>query len=210
MIEVSFRWEGLEELEAAFAALPAAVHQKVLDRALRKVAAPMVEFARRLAPRSAFPRVSAGRMKALVRWPHMADSIQVRSGGLGPEGVTVWIGPDPGHYWGWFIEFGHDVVVYRGTEEVNRRYAHWQGAAGSAVRALVSTFKLKSRKRRIVTGHVSPRPFIRPAFDAYQDQIMQNLGAEIWESLLQVSAGLARKAMRARAEAYRSTFTGAA
>ncbi len=166
MIEVSFRWEGLDELEAAFAALPAAVHQKVLDRALKKVAEPVAEFARRLAPRSVFPLMSRKRLKALMVSPHMADSIKVRSGGLTPDGVTVWVGPSRGHYWGWMNEIG--------------------------------------------TVKMAARPFLRPALDAYQAQIMQNLGAEIWKSLQQVSAGLARKATRSREEAYRSTFGGGA
>ncbi|NUN51915.1 MAG: HK97 gp10 family phage protein [Planctomycetaceae bacterium] len=196
MIEVKFEMEGWAEMEAALERLPAEVSRKVLDRALKKVSAPVVEYARRAAPRSAQPRVTGSRRKYLVRYPHMADSIKVRSAGLTEDGVTVWIGPDPKMFWGWFQEFGHAVVVAKGTEEVDRTYRHWRGTARAGNQELVTTSRRKTRKSLVHVGHAPARPFLRPAIDSTRSFVLEGLKDAVLREIDAAALRVARQRIR--------------
>lgn len=197
MIQVEVRTEGLQELLTTLRALPQAVGAKVVDRAMKKAAAPLVAEARRLAPRSDSPRVDRKRLKYLKRFVHMADSISAKSAGITPAGeVAIWIGPAKNAYWGMFQEFGHAIVVRQGTEEVERKYSHWRGSDRAGDRELVSTSRRKSRKRLVIVGHQPPRPFLRPAVDSLGARVIEDLKASVWREIERTVNRLARKADR--------------
>ena len=46
------------------------------------------------------------------------------------------------------------------------------------------------------TGRVSPRPFLRQAWDAKRDEVLKRLGAAIWQQIAKSARRLAKKAAR--------------
>jgi HK97 gp10 family phage protein len=90
---------GFAELEKTLRTLPTAVAGRALASALKTASEPIAEEASRLAPRS--DRATGG--------VHLADSIAVRSTRDTRDGdlqVDVAVGPDRGHFYGMFWEFG--------------------------------------------------------------------------------------------------------
>jgi len=95
-----FKFSGAKELERALNELPKATRKSVLRAALRKAAVPVVNDARRMAPRGDEPGY------------RMADSITVgaiskrQSRGDAAGGVVVGIGPTSNHRHAHLVEFG--------------------------------------------------------------------------------------------------------
>lgn len=91
---------GFDETVAALRKLPQEIAGKVLDSALRKAGTPMADDASRTAPRSDVPS-SAG---------HMADTVKLRKftdqASANDVESNYWIGPDRGHFYGEFSEWG--------------------------------------------------------------------------------------------------------
>lgn len=96
---ITLKVAGFAELERALRKLPEEVAGRVLNSALRKAGAPMADTARSLAPRSDDPGAKG----------HMADSIKLRALKVVSDHdveVALWLGPDTGHFYGQFHEFG--------------------------------------------------------------------------------------------------------
>ena len=103
--------EGLTELDAALAELPAALRRGVVLAALRKAAAPIAKEARVRAPRGKDPRRRGSKKQRKrgesERIGHGADSIIVRAAkSKTPTEAAVVIGPDAAHWYMRFVEFG--------------------------------------------------------------------------------------------------------
>ena len=96
---ITLKVEGFAELESALRRLPQEVAGRVLARTLKKAGQPMAERWSDTAPRSDVPS-SAG---------HAADTIKVRSTKTESDNdieVNLTIGPDRGHFYLMFSEFG--------------------------------------------------------------------------------------------------------
>lgn len=95
-----FAISGFDECVRALRQLPQEIAGKVLDTALRTAGTPMAQDASRTAPRSDSPS-SAG---------HMADSVKMRKftdqASANDLESNYWIGPDRGHFYGEFSEWG--------------------------------------------------------------------------------------------------------
>lgn len=91
---------GFDECVRSLRQLPQEIAGKVLDAALRKAGTPMSDDASRSAPRSDAPS-KAG---------HMADSIRLRrftdQSSSNDVESNYTIGPDRGHFYGEFSEWG--------------------------------------------------------------------------------------------------------
>lgn len=91
---------GFEECVRNLRQLPQEIAGKVLDAAMRKAGTPMAADASRTAPRSDAPSTAG----------HMADSIKLRKftdqSSLNDLESNFSIGPDRGHFYGVFAEFG--------------------------------------------------------------------------------------------------------
>lgn len=97
---IRFEVSGFKELEHALRQLPQAVAGQVLMAALRKAGKPMEADAQQTAPRSKNPGKNG----------HMADSISLRklkdANSVADVEASLWLGPDPNHWYGGFQEFG--------------------------------------------------------------------------------------------------------
>lgn len=97
---IEFKVSGFLELERALRQLPQEVAGRVLMSALRKAGEPMAADAKQAAPRSSNPGPNG----------HMADSIALRklrdATSVADVEASLWLGPDPNHWYGTFSEFG--------------------------------------------------------------------------------------------------------
>ena len=97
---IEFKVEGFAELEQALRRLPQEIAGQVLMSALRKAGKPMQTDAVQTAPRSVNPGKNG----------HMADIIKLRilkdANSVADVEASLWLGPDPNHFYGLFPEFG--------------------------------------------------------------------------------------------------------
>ena len=173
VVNLTFRLEGLEELDAALDALGEELKSEVLTDALRRAAQPLLDRAKQLAPRSDDP----------LQKRHLADSIKTsRRGGkrarllLSVSGAaSILAGPSAPH--GHLVEFGHAIVV------------------GGKASARLTRRDLRAGKKAGTTiGHVPAHPFMRPAWDSTREEVVNSIKRQIGEALERRIKSLARKA----------------
>lgn len=177
---------GLDDLDKAFAEIGAVGSKQALQDALKKAAEPVAEEARRLAPRDSDigPRTKSNR--------HLADTIlvrtslsqsQMRKRGGRQQPAEVFVGSSAPH--AHLVEFGHILVK-----------ARHEGVLAMRGRRGKKTLQRVKTKR--VIGHVSARPFLRPAFDAKRREFGVIFFREIDGAVLKVAKRYGRQAERGK------------
>lgn len=172
LIDIEIR--GLNELSAAFEALPKSVAKRTMTTILKKAAVPIAEEAFRLAPRDQ----DAG-------GPHLADSITVSTKltarqrryrqKRGSE-AEVFVGPRAPH--AHLVEFGTAERVASETHVVKIKDRFVTIAKGQSL------------------GRVTPKPYLRPAWDRRKDEARRLAAQLTWVELARAARRLRRKSER--------------
>jgi HK97 gp10 family phage protein len=156
--------EGLKEIQAALQDLSKATAKNVVKRVLLKRAQPIVEAARTRAP---------------VRTGKLRDAIiaQARGGNAGKAAFAEAMRGGASR-----VEAG------RAAREANR-------AAGSTVEVVIGPHDgaFYASLVEFGTAHSSPKPFLRPAWDAGKMQVLDGVGDDMWA---EIKKALARRARR--------------
>jgi HK97 gp10 family phage protein len=156
--------EGLREIHAALQDLSKATARSVVKRVLLKRAQPIVEAARARAP---------------VRTGRLRDSIiaQARGGNAGKAAFAKAMRGGASR-----AEAG------RAAREANR-------VAGSIVEVVIGPHDgaFYASLVEFGTQHSSPKPFLRPAWDAGKMQVLDGVGDDMWT---EIKKTLARQAKR--------------
>ena len=156
--------EGLREIQAALQELSKATARNVVKRVLLKRAQPIVEAARTRAP---------------VRTGKLRDSIiaQARGGNAGKAAFAEAIRGGASR-----------AAAGRAAREANR-------AAGSTVEVAIGPHDgaFYASLVEFGTAHSSPKPFLRPAWDAGKMQVLDGVGDDMWA---EIKKALARQAKR--------------
>jgi HK97 gp10 family phage protein len=160
--------EGLKEIQAALQDLSKATARNVVKRVLLKRAQPIVEAARTRAP---------------VRTGRLRDSIiaQARGGNAGKAAFAEAMRGGASR-----AEAG------RAAREANR-------AAGSIVEVVIGPHDgaFYASLVEFGTAHSSPKPFLRPAWDAGKIQVLDGVGDDMWAEIQKALARQARRQAKA-------------
>jgi HK97 gp10 family phage protein len=160
--------EGLKEIQAALQDLSKATARNVVKRVLLKRAQPIVEAARTRAP---------------VRTGRVRDSIiaQARGGNAGKAAFAEAMRGGASR-----AEAG------RAAREANR-------AAGSIVEVVIGPHDgaFYASLVEFGTAHSSPKPFLRPAWDAGKIQVLDGVGDDMWAEIQKALARQARRQAKA-------------
>jgi HK97 gp10 family phage protein len=156
--------EGLQEIQAALQDLSKATAKNVVKRVLLKRAQPIVEAARTRAP---------------VRTGRLRDSIiaQARGGNAGKAAFAK------------AMQGGASrAEAGKAAREANR-------ATGSTVEVVIGPHDgaFYASLVEFGTEHSSPKPFMRPAWDAGKIKILDGVGDDMWA---EIEKTLARQAKR--------------
>jgi HK97 gp10 family phage protein len=161
------RIEGLRELDRALAELPKATARNVLRRVLTKRARPIVETAKQLVP------VDTGRLR---------DSIAV-SPRLGTKAGNA--------------EYAAAMRAGLGKEAAAsalRDARRAAGGQGSFAEVYVGPGRLPhAHMVEFGTAKMAPRPYLRPAWDAHKDGILDGIKDDLWMEIQKSAARLARR-----------------
>lgn len=164
---ITYRMEGLADLETALNELAADLRRKVVLGALRDAAKPIVKAARALAAPHDF--TSKRRMAGTLRKAITAFKSKIYKPAQGAIGVYITVrasraqrkarpvSGDP-YYWRW-VEGGHKIVPRLGKQQ----------AGFSNLRKRLGGISITQR-RRGATGMVKAYPFLGPAFRAQGEQ----------------------------------------
>lgn len=172
------RVEGLAELDKALAELPKATQRNTLHRVLKKAAEPIAD---------------AMIAKAPVRTGKLRDSIAISTKIKNNVGKA---------------EYRAALKAGLGKEAaVSAMRTARRNATGEKSFAEVFVGPAKGGAHGIFnefgTVHMSPQPFVRPAWDSEQDTALEiiksNLGDEIMKSAQRVAKRAARNAAKAKA-----------
>ena len=170
-----FQFEGIDQLEAAFDELGAALSKQVLQTALKKAGQVLADAASAGAPRDE-------RLEPGTRARRIAESFVVRTAlpknqrrlrakaGSVRQFAEVFIFNTAPH--AHLVEFGHKLVV--GKRATTRR-----GRRDQVLK---------------VIGHVPAHPFARPAWDATGQESFRVFKDEVWKVLAATAKRLAKQA----------------
>jgi HK97 gp10 family phage protein len=175
---------GLDDLDKAFAEIGAVGSKQALTDALKKAAQPVAEEARRLAPVG--PVDPSDKSKPLAQTIVVRTSLsksQMRKRGGRREAAEVFVGSSAPH--AHLVEFGHILVK-----------ARHEGVLAMRGRRGKKTLQRVKTKR--VIGHVSARPFLRPAFDTKRREFGVVFFREINGAVLKVAKRYGRQAERGK------------
>ena len=190
---VSFKLGGLDNLKRTLQALPNNLRRKALTKALRAAGKVVLDEAKARVPvlKTATPYRRAGTVKKAIKI--RVSKMDKRQGNVGVfinvkpltkaqigkfKASSVKAGgkasgsanPNDPYYWRW-LEFGHRIVA---------RSAGQQGGGITSYTQRLRNGKLKSRtakwsassitgRRRLATGSVAARPFLKPAADKLEE-----------------------------------------
>ena len=169
MSKGAFKFEltGMKELMNALEQLPTVAMQKgAIRNALKDAGKPVVDDAKANVP------VDSGHLRDSIKVSQSLKKSQ-RRGRYDRSSVTVYVGSSSplAH----LIEFGTTKRVLKEPRIVT----------------------IGGRTVQIThTGQLSPRPFLRQAWDARKDAVLKRLGAAIWVQIAKSARRLAKKAAR--------------
>lgn len=169
--------EGLKELESALATLPKAVARNALRRVLIKRAQPMVATAKFLAPDD--PSSSTPDLKTSIfasikiknKVGHAEYSSVLRQGGSKEEARTALRDARSAA-----AGEGSFAEVYVGPD-----VEHFYG-----------------RMQEFGTRHHSPKPFLRPAWDQHQGELLEGIKDDFWVEIKKASARYQQRLARVK------------
>lgn len=192
------RLHGLEGLEKALLAIGPSQGRQVLVRSMRKALAPVKTDAQSRARRGAKNR---GKKR-------LADSIKISTSlnrnarrKRQVRGVAeLFLGPTVPH--SHLIEFGHRLVrgkVKKITTKVLERGVGRKSKSGAGGGALQRTKTIGQTGEARVIGRVRAFPFLRPAWDANKERVLEIVKQEVFAELDRVGKrwGLALKGGKA-------------
>jgi len=193
-----FRVSGFKGLDEALAELPSAVRPAIVRRALRRAAQPIVDDARRRAPRGTDPRKRGSKK----------DRRTGKSAGLGPAAdsiratvvpstseheASVAVAAGPRHFYLRFSEFGTSG---------GRRRVHVGYRPSTSKFSKNRTYVRKVWEVEMGSSRQPARPFLRPAFETQKERALAILADELTTSIDQAVRRVARQEERA------ATYTG--
>lgn len=190
---IQFKLEGLDNLKRTLQALPNNIRRKALTKALRAAGKVVLDEAKARVPvlstATPYRRVATVKNAIKIRVSKMDKrqgnvgvfinvkpltkaqigkfkASSVKAGGKASGSAN----PNDPYYWRW-LEFGHRIVA---------RSAGQQGGGITSYTQRLRNGKLKSRtakwsassitgRRRLATGSVAARPFLRPAADKLEE-----------------------------------------
>lgn len=169
MAKGAFKFEltGMKELMNALDQLPTISMRKgAIRNALKDAGQPVVDDAKANVP------VDSGHLRDSIKVSQSLKKSQ-RRGRYDRSSVTVYVGSSSplAH----LIEFGTTKRVLKEPRIVT--------IGGKTVQITH-------------TGQLSPRPFLRQAWDARKDAVLKRLGAAIWVQIAKAARRLAKKAER--------------
>jgi len=163
----TFELKGMKELMNALDQLPTISMQKgAIRNALKDAGSPVVSDAKANVP------IDSGHLRDSIKISQSLKKSQ-RRGRYDRSSVTVYVGSSSplAH----LIEFGTTQRVLKEPRIVT----------------------IGGRTVRIThTGQVSPRPFLRQAWDSNKDAVLKRLGDAIWVQIAKAARRLAKKAER--------------
>jgi len=163
----TFELKGMKELMNALDQLPTVSMQKgAIRNALKDAGSPVVSDAKTNVP------VDSGHLRDSIKVSQSLKKSQ-RKGRYDRSSVTVYVGSSSplAH----LIEFGTTQRVLREPRIVT----------------------IGGRTVRIThTGQLSPRPFLRQAWDSNKEAVLKRLGDAIWQQIAKAARRLAKKAER--------------
>jgi HK97 gp10 family phage protein len=169
MARQSFKFEltGMKELMSALEQLPTVAMQKgAIRNALKDAGQPVVSDAKTNVP------VDSGHLRDSIKVSQSLKKTQ-RKGRYDRSSVTVYVGSSSplAH----LIEFGTTQRVLKEPRIVT----------------------IGGRTVQIThTGQISPRPFLRQAWDAKKNEVLKRLGDALWRQIAKSARRLAKKAAR--------------
>ncbi len=165
------RIDGLRELDRALSELPRATARNVLRRVLMKRAQPMVDTARQLVP------VDSGQLR---------DSIA----------ISTKLGTKAGK-----SEFAAAMRAGLGKEAALQAMRDARRAAsgqGSFAEIYVGPGRMPhAHMVEFGTSKMAPRPYLRPAWDAHKNGILDGIKDDLWSEIQKAAARRARRRAKA-------------
>ena len=190
---IQFKLEGLDNLKRTLQALPNNLRKKALTKALRAAGKVVLDEAKARVPvlSKATPHRRAGTVKKAIKL--RVSKMDKRQGNVGVfinvkpltkaqigkfKASSVKAGgkasgsanPNDPYYWRW-LEFGHKIVPRSSGQRGGGITQYTQRLRNGKVmkrRAKWSASSITGR-RRLATGSVAARPFLRPAADKLEE-----------------------------------------
>lgn len=162
---------GAKRLEAALRELPKRIGKGALRRALMKAAEPVAEDARQRVA------VRTGKVRDSIQVSTKLSKRQRRRMKVNPGDVFAFVGAGPSRR-AHLIEFGTGPRQHRksGVDATGR-----------------------SRTPGKPTGQVRPEPFMRPAWDANKEQVLDDFANLLWIEIEKAALRIARRQARGTA-----------
>lgn len=190
---VSFKLEGLDQLMLSLRNVPNNLRKKALTKALRAAGKVILDEARARAPvlKTATPYRRAGTVKKAIKirvskmdkrqgnvgvfinvkpltkaqiGKHKASS--AKAGGKASGSAN----PNDPYYWRW-LEFGHKIVPRSSGQQGGGITHYTQRLRNGKIKNRTANWSASSitGRRRLATGSVAARPFLRPAADKLEE-----------------------------------------
>lgn len=190
---VSYKLEGLDSLKRTLQDLPKNLRKKALTKALRAAGKVVLDEARARAPvlKEAIPHRRAGTVKKAIKLRVSKmdkrqgnvgvfvnvkpltkaqignfKSSSVKSGGKASGSAN----PNDPYYWRW-LEFGHKIVPRSSGQQGGGTTHYTQRLRNGKIKKRTAKWSASSitGRRRLATGLVAARPFLRPAADKLEE-----------------------------------------
>lgn len=178
--------QGLRELNEVLKQLPDSLQATAMRNAGRSALRSMLETARANAPVSDGPHTLRGRKIA----PGFGrDAIRLWSPKSAVKGLVTLVLGIPAKsdaFYMRFVEYGHRIIP------PNRRGYRIEGNAKRGAKHGATD------EQRATYGATSPKPWLRPAFDAHAQGTLKDLRVSLWKEIQKQAKRLAGKYSRVR------------
>jgi HK97 gp10 family phage protein len=183
---VSMKVEGLKELEAAIKELPKATGRNVIRRALTEAAQPIVNAARANAP----AQPGSGVLKRSI----LVTKVRFTKGDVGKQAFAEALKQ------GKTRQEAREALIEANTEQGGDEVT-----SGIAIIGVDYKTAFYAHFVEFGTSHSSPKPFMRPAWDAGKMKALEIIQESLKVEIDKAVARIAKKQARAIAQAQATT-----